>query len=66
VGVLVLVVVVSWHLGAFSQHPVAGVQGLPHTPHTPPAGQGHLPIPLLAPPPPSAPPGADLLVVPAK
>jgi hypothetical protein len=29
VGVLVLVVVLSWHLGAFSQHSVAGVQGLP-------------------------------------
>jgi hypothetical protein len=28
-GVLVLIVVVSWYLGAFSQHPVAGVQGLP-------------------------------------
>jgi hypothetical protein len=25
--VLVLIVVVSWHLGAFSQHSVAGVQG---------------------------------------
>ena len=29
VGVLVLVVVLSWCLGAFSQQPVAGVQGLP-------------------------------------
>jgi hypothetical protein len=27
VGVLVLVVVLSWCLGAFSQQPVAGVQG---------------------------------------
>jgi hypothetical protein len=29
VGVLVLVVVLSWCLGAFSQQSVAGVQGLP-------------------------------------
>ena len=29
VGVLALVVVLSWCLGAFSQQPVAGVQGLP-------------------------------------
>jgi membrane protein required for beta-lactamase induction len=29
VDVLVLVVMLSWYLGAFSQHSVAGVQGLP-------------------------------------
>jgi hypothetical protein len=28
VGVLVLIVMLSWYLGAFSQHSVAGVQGL--------------------------------------
>ena len=28
-GVLVLVVVLSWYFGAFSRHPVAGVLGLP-------------------------------------
>jgi hypothetical protein len=35
VGVLVLVVVLSWCLGAFSQQPVAGVQGLPRQVYLP-------------------------------